>query len=127
MTLAPLILAGCTLEASWEPKTSYRFERSLAEATQFLEARIKSCWLETWGWYRGRILLSTRKTPGYTVFEVNAYGASTGKAPAFIVVIVSAAVDGGTEVEVKDGPYGFETNIDRAPDVPRWIGGDVSC
>ena len=126
MSLALLVQAACTVEPP-KHKGSYYFDRSLQDATRFLDVQITSCWSKDWNLFQDGIVYSKRDTAGYTVFEVSRYGPDIGRQPAFLLITVSMADDGGSTVEVEEGNFDFITYMNLTPDIPRWFEGDVSC
>ena len=126
MALTLLMQAACTVEPP-RNRGSYYLDRSLPEATRFLDTQIASCWSKDWSWFQDGIVHSKREPAGYTIFEVSRYGPDIGRQPAFVVITVSLVDDGGSTVEVEEGNFDIITYLDLTPDVPRWFEGDVAC
>lgn len=128
--VAAITLAGCISP----PQAAGRFTSNmdLGEVADLLRAQAEKCWRRDATVFKNGVLVDLRR-PSADTRQVTAtrFGRQIGLQKTFMIVDIKRSAT-GVSVEVAEGEYECEIGLgcykmDFAPDVPRWLAGDLSC
>ena len=97
-----------------------------------LHSQAQKCWRRDATTFKNGVLIDVRK-PSADIRQVtaNRFGRQIGLQKTFLTVDIKRSAT-GVIVDVAEGEYECEIGLgcykmEFAPDVPRWLAGDLSC
>jgi hypothetical protein len=118
------ILSGCTLTPIKQVAT-IQSETPLPAVSNYLISQAQKCWVRKATWTKDEIRLETMQNQGSYFIIVGRDNSDIPFKP-FMEIKLSTSIT-GTEILVKEGSYAYNTYLNLADDVKRWLHSDSSC